>query len=147
MKTVLITVALFAASSCKAPTPSHIDEVAAESYIVECATDWAESVVTGDMSRRRVYFANEFQGTGIDGVRYDRAAVTQDHDPSTVYASNVIGPIDVRFFGSTAIAYGEETWTKVNGETGRWIWTDIWLHRDGEWQIIAAQDNEIRVAQ
>ena len=26
----------------------------AEKYMVECATDWAESVVTGDVGRRKV---------------------------------------------------------------------------------------------
>lgn len=120
-----------------------IDYVSAEKYIIECATDWANSVVTGDATRKKIYFAEDFQGTGEDGSRYDKAAVTKDRGPSENFVSNIIGPIEVRFFGNTAIAYGEETWTKKNGETGRWIWTDIWLYRGGQWQIIAAQDNEV----
>ena len=120
-----------------------IDYVSAEKYIIECATDWANSVVTGDATRKKIYFAEDFQGTGEDGSRYDKAAVTKDREPSEEFVSNIIGPIEVRFFGNTAIAYGEETWTKTNGETGRWIWTDIWLYRDGQWQIVAAQDNEV----
>ena len=120
-----------------------IDYESAEKYIIECATDWAESVVTGDVSRRKIYFAEEFQGTGEEGSRYDKAEVTKDRGPSKEFVSNIIGPIEVRFFGDAAIAYGEETWTKTNGETGRWVWTDVWLFRDGQWQIIAAQDNEV----
>ena len=120
-----------------------IDYESAEKYIIECATDWAASVVTGDVSRRKVYFAEDFQGTGVLGTRYDKAAVTEANGPSDEYVSNVIGPIEVRFFDDTAIAYGEETWTKKNGESGRWVWTDIWLFRNGQWQIFAAQDNEI----
>jgi hypothetical protein len=120
-----------------------IDYEAAEKYITECATDWAESVVTGDVSRRKVYFAQDFQGTGVLGGRYGKAQVTEERGPSDEYISNVIGPIEVRFFGNTAVAYGEETWTKAEGESGRWVWTDIWLFRGGHWQIVAAQDNEV----
>ena len=122
-----------------------IDYESAKKYIIECATDWATSVVTGDATRKKIYFAEDFQGTAEDGSRYDKAAVTKDRGLSENYVSNIIGPIETRFFGNTAIAYGEETWTKKNGETGRWIWTDIWLYRSGQWQIIAAQDNEVVV--
>ncbi|MFT5286623.1 MAG: hypothetical protein ACI8TQ_002793 [Planctomycetota bacterium] len=143
MRNVLIIIALFVVLSCRAQGLSAVDYIVAQNYIVECATDWAESVVTGDVSRRKVYFADEFQGTGVDGGRYDKAKVTREVGPSTEYASNVIGPIEVSFFDSTAIAYGEETWTKSDGTSGRWVWTDIWIHRDGKWQIVAAQDNEV----
>jgi len=126
-----------------AQAPGELDYVAAEKYIIECATDWADSVVTGDISRRRVYFAEDFQGTWAGGERYDKAQVIKERGPSTVYVSNVIGPIEVRFLGSTAIAYGEETWTKTDGTSGRWVWTDTWMYRGGQWQIVAAQDNEV----
>lgn len=111
-----------------------------ESYIKECATDWAESVVTGDKSRRKVYFSDDFVGTGTDGDRYKKAAVIRETGPSDVYVSNTINSIEVKFFGNTAIAYGDETWVKNDGSTGRWVWTDIWVRRNGNWQIVAAQD-------
>jgi hypothetical protein len=118
------------------------DYAEAKAYIVECATDWANTVVTGDMSKRKVYFAKDFKGTGVGGSRYGYDEVTSG-TASTTIRSNEIGPIDVRFFGATAIAYGEETFTTVEGSQGKFIWTDIWMYRDGEWQIVAAQDVEI----
>jgi hypothetical protein len=57
-----------------------------------------------------------------------------------MYVSNTIDKIEVKFYGETAIAYGDETWLKEDGSTGRWVWTDIWVRRDGNWQIVAAQD-------
>jgi len=146
MKLPLIILTVLATLSCKSLTPSASDHTAAQAYIVECATDWAASVVTGDVTRMKVYFADDFQGTSVDGSRYGKADVTRERGPSAVYASNVVGPIDVRFRGATAIAYGEETWTKHDGTSGRWIWTDIWMQRDGQWQVVAAQDNEAPVA-
>jgi len=143
MKVTMAIPILVLALEGSAQPASQLNYESAEKYIIECATDWAESVVTGDASRKRIYFADDFQGTGTDGKRYGKSAVTTDRSRSTEYVSNVIGPIEVRFFGTTAIAYGEETWTKFDGRSGRWVWTDIWMYRDGQWQIVAAQDNEV----
>jgi len=51
----------------------------------------------------------------------------------------------VRFFGSNlAMVYGSETATR-NNKVGKpeprcLTWTDTWLKRRGNWQVIAAQD-------
>ena len=129
-----------------ADTLTDEEYAAAEEYIRDCAKDWAESVVTGDYSRRKIYFAEDFYGTDIRGGRYKKAEKVKETGPSEVYVSNTINDIEVRFFGDTAIAYGDETWVKKNGDTGRWVWTDVWVFRNGNWQIVAAQDVEAPVA-
>jgi len=116
------------------------------SYIKECSEDWASSVVSGDTSRMQVYFAEDFVGTGVDGSRYRKADAVASNGPSTVYQSNTIDTVDVRVFGTTAIAHGSETWVKYDGSRGQWIWTDIWLFRSEQWQLIAAQDVEIPIS-
>ena len=136
----LLLVPYLLVANVQADTLTADEYVKAEKYIIECATDWAESVVTGDKSRRKVYFADDFVGTGTDGDRYDKSAVIRETGPSDVYVSNTINSIEVKFYGETAIAYGDETWVKKDGSSGRWVWTDIWLRRDGNWQIVAAQD-------
>lgn len=143
MKAIIFLAVLSISTTGHAQDLSNEDYAAAERYIVECATDWAESVVTGDFSRRRIYFAEDFQGTSPEGTRYDKAAATSERGPSTEYVSNRINQIDVRLFGTTAIAYGDETWVRADGTSGRWVWTDIWLYRAGEWQVVAAQDLEV----
>ena len=67
--------------------------------------------------------------------------VTRDRSASTIYTSNEVNDVDVRFFETTAIAYGDETWTKSDGSSvdlDRYL-----LYRDDQWQIVAAQDVEI----
>jgi hypothetical protein len=59
-----------------------------------------------------------------------------------------LGEVKVRFFGdSIANAYGAEnriSKTKEGAEANRCqVWTDTWLKRDGQWQIVAAQDTII----
>ena len=58
------------------------------------------------------------------------------------FSSNTINDVIVRFYGNVAVAQGSETWTRKNGKKGRWVWTDTWLKRNGNWQIIAAEDLE-----
>ena len=143
MKALIVLAVLTLSTATHAQQLPDIDYAAAKTYIVECDTDWAESAVTGDFSRRKIYFAEDFQGTGVDGQRYDKAAVTKERGPSATLVSNTINQIEVRFFGTTAIAYGDEKWVKKDETKGRFVWTDIWLYRNGQWQIVAAQDVKV----
>src|SRR5262245_57447836 len=38
---------------------------------------------------------------------------------------------------------GSESWEKRNGERGRYAWTDTWIRRNSEWQIVAAVDVKV----
>ena len=137
---VLMLLATGAFSLLQAEELDAIDYEAAEEYIIECSRDWAESVVTGDRTKRRVYFADDFVGTDTAGNRYDKAAITRETGPAQYIVSNTLNDVEVRFFGETAVVHGDETWVRKDGTTGRYVWTDIWVRRDGEWQIVAAQD-------
>jgi len=131
---------LLLASCTHSPVASPDSYAEAERYIIESSRDWAESVVTGDKSKRKIYFADDFIGTDTKGRRYDKAHITRETGPATQIVSNQLNDVDVRFFGNTAIAYGSETWTREDGSTGRYVWTDVWVKRDGRWRLVAAQD-------
>eukprot|EP00918_Siedleckia_nematoides_P057563 GHVU01125546.1.p1 GENE.GHVU01125546.1~~GHVU01125546.1.p1 ORF type:complete len:149 (+),score=16.68 GHVU01125546.1:45-491(+) len=137
---VFIGILFVLASSASASELSKQEYAEAEKYIIECASDWANTVVSGDMSRRKIYFAEDFVGTEPDGTRYGKAQRVNADGPSKVYVSNEINNIKVTFFGETAVAHGDEVWVKKDGTTGRWVWTDVWVRRDGTWQMVAAQD-------
>ena len=91
-----------------------------------------------------MYFAHEFQGTATDGQRYGRAqalAVGDDRECQ-------LGEVKIQFFGDVvAIAYGNESSVRMKEDGTEWqrclAWTDTWLKRAGQWQIVAAQDNVI----
>ncbi|MEO1037021.1 MAG: nuclear transport factor 2 family protein [Pseudomonadota bacterium] len=142
-RTIVFVIASLVSASVLAAEEDGRDAAfykAAEEYIVECSRDWAETVVTGDRTKRRIYFADDFVGTSTDGYRYDKAAITKDTGPASYIVSNTLDHVEVRFYGDTAIALGEETWVKKDGSSGRYVWTDVWLYRNGEWQVVAAQD-------
>lgn len=75
------------------------------------------------------------------GQLYDKAKmVSETADAKKHFASNHLDDVKIRFYGSTAIAQGSESWERRNGERGRFVWTDTWLRRNGQWQIVAAED-------
>lgn len=141
--TVLISLCLHGAN---AATLTDEEYAQAEKYIIECASDWANTVVTGDKSKRKIYFAEDFVGTEPDGTRYGKEARVNETGPSTTYVSNEINKIKVTFYGETAVAHGDEIWLKKDGSTGRWVWTDVWVRRNGNWQLVAAQDADAPVS-
>jgi len=137
----LLATALLLSCGCAAfPATRDAADAKARAYIIDCSQDWAASVVTGDRSKRRVYFADDFVGTDTKGRRYDKATVTREGGPAKSIVSNRLDEVKVRFFGDTAVAHGSESWQRKDGSKGRYIWTDVWVRRNGEWQIVAAQD-------
>ena len=142
---LIITLPLFFSEVEAAPLSAD-DYEKAEKYIIESATDWANSVVTGDKSKRKIYFAEDFVGTEPDGSRYGKKDRVNETGPSKVYVSNEINKIKVTFYGETAVVHGDEIWVKKDGSTGRWVWTDIWVRRNDIWQLVAAQDADAPVS-
>jgi hypothetical protein len=91
--------------------------------------------------------ADDFQGTAPNGERTDKTSALSD-SPNWPAKDCQLGPVKVRFFSeSLAMVYGSESavWTKDGKSVKRClVWTDTWLKRAGKWQIIAAQDTEVK---
>ncbi len=138
---LLTCTSLVAAAHALSLEPSPSDPyVEARLYITACSRDWAESVVTGNREKIKECFADDFVGTSTSGDRYDKAAIVEDTGPAEYIVSNTINSIDIKFYGNTAIAFGDETWRKKDGSSGHYVWTDVWVDIEGEWKIVAAQD-------
>jgi ketosteroid isomerase-like protein len=117
------------------------DQKETERYILESERQWAESVASGDTSAIERILADDFVGVDPKGQLYNKSQMIADtrNAPKT-FVSNRLNDVKVRFYGSTAVAQGSETWEKRSGERGRFVWTDTWLRRNGRWQIVAAED-------
>ena len=77
------------------------------------------------------------QRRGID------AAAEGDYEPhSGKYVSSKLEYVNYRHFGDTVLAQGQESVQRKDGKPDlRLIWTDVWLWRNGKWQIVASQDS------
>ncbi len=115
-------------------------------FIIAIEAKWASSSC-GPQPGLKAVIADDFQGTATDGHRYDKVEAIAI-DPKAVARDCSLGDVKVRFFGdSIAIAYGSESRAR-KAEGGNdvrrcQVWTDTWLKRKGQWQIVAAQDTVI----
>ena len=92
--------------------------------------------------------ADDYQGTAPNGERTDKASALTD-SPNWPAKDCQLGPVKVRFFGENlAMVYGSESTVRTakDGKDAKrcLVWTDTWLKRAGKWQIIAAQDTEVK---
>ena len=92
--------------------------------------------------------ADDFQGTAPNGERTDKASALSD-SPNWPAKDCQLGPVKVRFFSeSLAMVYGSESSVRTakDGKAAKrcLVWTDTWMKRRGKWQIIAAQDTEVK---
>jgi len=122
-------------------TYSH---VAAEKYIRDSEEAWAQSVATNDASVLKRILADDFVWVLPDGDVWNkqRAIADAESGPGD-FVSDHVDDMHVRFFGNTAVAQGSETWERQRGsmeQHGRFVWSDTWVLRDGEWQIVQAED-------
>jgi ketosteroid isomerase-like protein len=112
----------------------------AERYIQESEAAWAASVATNDTSVVKRILADDLVWV-LDGRVIDKAAaVTGAANGPYDFLSNHLEYAHVRFFGDVAVVQGSETWTRKSGKKGRFVWTDTWVRRNGQWQIVAAED-------
>src|SRR5438094_2293717 len=87
--------------------------------------------------------------TDTDGKLYTKSEKIEKEKARSASEGEVLSPrlddVKVRFFGDNlAVLYGRESPIRKSKDgkehTRRVVWTDTWLKRDGQWQIIAVQD-------
>lgn len=118
------------------------DRSSDRAYIRQAESDWAESTATNDVSVLERIMADDFVGVDIDGSHDSKASAIMDYrtKPSE-FVFNHLNDVEIRFYGETAVAQGNEGWKKkMGGTTGKFVWTDTWIRRSGNWQVVAAED-------
>jgi ketosteroid isomerase-like protein len=109
----------------------------AEKYIKDSETAWAEGVSTNDVAVVKRILADDcvviLEGRSLN--KADAVAVAS-RIPGD-FTSSHLDSVSVRLFGDTAIVQGSATWTLQGGRTGHLVWTDTWIRRNGQWQIVA----------
>lgn len=116
-------------------------------FMLDAERQWAEAACTHNKIAEKI-LADDFQGTSPEGKRYTKSEEVADTaDLSKAARDCRLIDAKVRFFGDDlAMVYGSESSVpkaKDGAERSRClIWTDTWLKRSGNWQIIAAQDTQ-----
>ena len=156
MKSVLtMTLAAAALTACSPSGQNGGSKVAAasvqrpsdaesEAYMRKAEADWAEVAARPMPGLMERILADDYVGVNSDNVVRDKGKmIAQAAEPrSGNYVSSTLEYVHYRHFGDTVLAQGQEAvHRKDGGPDLKLIWTDVWMWRDGKWQIVASQDN------
>ena len=115
-----------------------------EPELVRRTQDLYDSIVTGDQTPWKKYFADDCTFSDEKGRTFDKTKLVADVTPlpkgysGAIKIDNVIS----RIISDTAILSYDANETEIifgQNLRARYHVTDTWLRRNGEWQIIASQ--------
>lgn len=110
-------------------------------YIGRSEEEWAALATRRDPSVLERILADDYAGVSDDGTVRNKAQEIAYWSALPLAASAEQPQINYRIFGNTALAQGEQTLTPEGGGAPvRILWTDVWLFRDGKWQVVASQN-------
>ena len=115
-----------------------------EAYMWKAEEDWAALAVRRIPGLIERILADDYVGVNSDTVVRDKAKMIAlaSEEPSGTYVSSKLDYVHYRHFGDTVIAQGGESLQRKDGGPDySLIWTDVWMWRNGKWQIVASQDS------
>jgi ketosteroid isomerase-like protein len=138
-RTILtIALALLMMSTLGAQAPSTL-----ERDLVKLENDWGTAWQKKDAAFLQKLFADEYLSTDQDGNTFTK---TQDlanvADKGTSMTSFALTDLKVHVYGDTAIVTGLNTIKaafKGKDTSGAYRFTDVFVKRDGRWQVVATQ--------
>jgi ketosteroid isomerase-like protein len=129
-------------------SPSHppaassvaIDENVPE-MLSKLEKDWADATMKGDIAFQDRIMADDYLGIMEDGTTNTKQQCIDFIRSGQFKAQSItVDDIKVRVFGDTAVAtYHQYETSLFKGKdySGQTLWTDVFLRRNGKWQIAA----------
>ncbi len=115
----------------------------AERTIRQSEAAWVAAEVAGDPSVALRILADDYVGVFPDGTIGSKAEAVGFFKPENASVSGHLDYVHIRFFGDAAIAQGQETDIRPAGSafpSGRLIFTDVFILRDGQWRLVNSED-------
>ncbi len=148
MKRFIATPLMFAlcAGVLLAQKPSAASK-AAEDELKQIENNWTDAQKTKNVDKLRAILADDWVGLGWDGETSDKAKALADMKASGNSLDSMnIGAMSVRIFGNTAIVTGSDTEKSMEhgkDSSGKYIWTDVFVKRQGQWRAVASQSAKV----
>ena len=145
---ICIVLAAACATARVKPTPTTRVPPDPEQTIAILQRAWVSALEHGDVAAIEALLAPEFINTNADGSVLPRAEeLAPPRDGTVKFTRATIEDLQVRVLGTTAIATGVAEFVGNFGDrpfAGRERFTDVWLQRDGRWQVVASHNSRLR---
>jgi ketosteroid isomerase-like protein len=121
---------------------SRPSDAESEAYMRKAEEDWADLWAKKDPAVLERILADDYVGVSSDNVVRDKKVSIKEEsedEPDGRFVSAELDYVNYRHFGDTVLAQGAESVKRADGGPDlRLIWTDVWMWRDGKWQIVAS---------
>lgn len=112
-----------------------------QAYIDRSEKEWAALATDKDAVLLKRILADDYVGVSEAGtVRNKQQEIDYWTKQPNDFASATVPKMTYQSYGHTILARGDQTLTPKSGAPARIIWTDTWMLRDGEWQVVGSQD-------
>jgi len=118
-----------------------------EQTLMQLERDWTQASLKKDIGALDKIMADDWVNIDFQGKTVTKAetiANLKTGSPATQAAG--IGEMKVRIFGDSAIVTGSDTeksTSKGKDVIDKYLWTDVWVKRNGRWQAVASQSTKV----
>lgn len=126
-----------AASATPAESSAEIEKA-----LTQMERDWIEAGHKKDKATLERMMADDWVGITDEAKAFTRTeSVANSLAADSQLESYTLDPLKVRVFGDTAIVTGgdtEKSRFKGKDTSGHYVWTDVFVKRNGRWQAVAS---------
>ena len=119
----------------------------AEQTLIQMEQDWSQADIKKDAATLDRILAEDWIGIDFEGTILNKAQALQGiASGSGSLQSTVLRDVKVRVYGNTAIVTGTDTEKgQFHGRdsSGKYLWTDVFVHRNGRWQAVSSQSTKL----
>ena len=143
----LFVVSLIALSVLPFFGQAQADTASVQQTLMQMERDWGQAAAKNDTAAVDKFVADDWVGIDFEGKSITKAEAMADmKSGASTTQSYEIGPMKVRELGNTAVVTGSDTEKstyKGKDSSGKYVWTDVWVMRDGRWQAVASQSVKV----
>ena len=129
------------------------DPAAVEKTLTQMERDWSQvgtnkANIDKDAKTLDQTLADDWVGLDYQGTSNSKAqALANLKSGQSTTQSIELGPMKVRVFGDSAIVTGSDTEKstyKGKDSSGNYVWTDVFVERNGRWQAVASESTKVQ---
>jgi ketosteroid isomerase-like protein len=146
----ILPVFLLLAATISLPGQAQSDKNAVEQTLIQIEHDWSQADTKKDAAALNRILAEDWIGIDFEGTVLTKSQALKDiNSGSASLESTVLSDMKVRIYGNTAIVTGTDTEkSEYHGKdsSGKYLWTDVFVLRNGRWQAVSSQSTRLATA-
>ena len=114
---------------------------ATQEYITKWEAEWAALATKRNPQVLERILAKDYAGVSDDGTVRNKAQEIAYWNTLPLDAAANPPKTTLRQFGDTVLFHGDQLLApKAGAAPVRILWTDVWMFRDGQWQVVGSQN-------